>query len=180
MVPLWTRATGQVPSFTMGLRLHRLEDFTQIGAPGRFRHAEDTDVPLLGQWWDAFEAEDFGTARGDGEVQVRHEISHGVRRFGFWTDGGEEPVAMAGGSPPLHGMSRIGPVYTPKEFRGRGYGTAVTAAMTRWALDEGARDVLLFTDIANPVSNAIYHRIGYRPVMEAVEHRMPDANTLDV
>jgi GNAT superfamily N-acetyltransferase len=61
-------------------------------------------------------------------------------------------------------MVRVGPVYTPPELRGHGYASAVTAAVSRQALDAGAAQVLLFTDLANPVSNAIYQRIGYRPV----------------
>jgi len=31
-------------------------------------------------------------------------------------------------------------------------------------VDAGAEDVLLYTDLANPVSNSIYQRIGYRAV----------------
>jgi predicted GNAT family acetyltransferase len=70
---------------------------------------------------------------------------------------------------PLHGMSRVGPVYTPPEWRGRGYGSAVTAACTRWALAAGARDVVLFTDLGNPVSNSTYQRMGYRPMFDTAE-----------
>jgi predicted GNAT family acetyltransferase len=62
------------------------------------------------------------------------------------------------------GMVRVGPVYTPPERRGRGYGTAATAAVSERALRAGAEEVLLYTDLANPVSNSIYQRIGYRPV----------------
>jgi predicted GNAT family acetyltransferase len=40
----------------------------------------------------------------------------------------------------------------------------VTAAVTQSALDAGAEDVALFTDVANPTSNALYERLGYRPV----------------
>jgi predicted GNAT family acetyltransferase len=68
-------------------------------------------------------------------------------------------------------MTRVGPVYTPPESRGHGYGSAVTAAASAWAHDAGAREVVLFTDLANPVSNAIYPRIGYRPVLDALELR---------
>lgn len=64
---------------------------------------------------------------------------------------------------------RIGPVYTPAELRGRGYGSAVTAAAARWALDRGAEHVVLFTDLANPVSNSIYQRLGFRAVCDALE-----------
>ncbi len=83
--------------------------------------------------------------------------------------GQARPVALARASPPAYGMSRIGPVYTPPEHRGHGYGSAVTAAATRWALDAGAHHVVLFTDLANPVSNNIYPRLGYRLVHDAVQ-----------
>jgi predicted GNAT family acetyltransferase len=65
-------------------------------------------------------------------------------------------------------MVRVGPVYTPPQSRGRGYGTAVTAAVSQQALRAGAEDVLLYTDLANPGSNSIYQRIGYRPVEDRV------------
>jgi len=53
-------------------------------------------------------------------------------------------------------MSRIGPVYTPPEHRGHGYAAAVTAAAARGALERGARQVLLYTDLANPTTNRLY------------------------
>jgi GNAT superfamily N-acetyltransferase len=66
------------------------------------------------------------------------------------------------------GMVRVGPVYTPPELRGRGYAGAVTATVSHVALDAGVTDVLLYTDLANPTSNALYQRIGYRPVEDRV------------
>ena len=64
---------------------------------------------------------------------------------------------------PVAGVARIGPVYTPDDDRGHGYGSAVTAAAARTALAAGSRDVVLFTDVANPVPNAIYRRLGFVP-----------------
>jgi predicted GNAT family acetyltransferase len=60
-------------------------------------------------------------------------------------------------------------VYTPPEHRGHGYGSAVTAAASQIALDRGKRFCFLYTDLANPTSNAIYTRIGYRPVCDSRE-----------
>jgi predicted GNAT family acetyltransferase len=34
----------------------------------------------------------------------------------------------------------------------------------------GARDVVLFADVVNPVSNAIYRRLGFVPVGENVHY----------
>lgn len=65
-------------------------------------------------------------------------------------------------------MSRIGPVYTPTDQRGRGYASAVTAAASAHALAQGAAEVLLYTDLANPTSNSIYQQIGYRPVEDCL------------
>ncbi|HEY7597774.1 MAG TPA: GNAT family N-acetyltransferase, partial [Actinophytocola sp.] len=93
-------------------------------------------------------------ARGD-----RHEL---------WEFGGEV-VSWAHVGVPKQGMCRIAPVYTPPEFRGRGFGSAATAAVSRWAREAGAEHVLLFTDLANPTANSIYQKIGYRPVLDACE-----------
>jgi predicted GNAT family acetyltransferase len=59
-------------------------------------------------------------------------------------------------------------VYTPPERRGRGYAGATTAAVSQAALDAGVREVVLYTDLANPVSNALYERLGYRGVEDRV------------
>ena len=52
---------------------------------------------------------------------------------------------------------------------GRGYGTAVTAAVSKLLLERGRRFCFLYTDLANPTSNAIYLRIGYEPVCDSRE-----------
>ena len=36
------------------------------------------------------------------------------------------------------------------------------------ALDGGVREVVVYTDLANPTSNALYQRLGYRPVEDRV------------
>jgi predicted GNAT family acetyltransferase len=69
---------------------------------------------------------------------------------------------------PAAGVSRIGPVFTPTDLRGNGYGSAVTAAAVQLAHRSGTADVVLFADLANPVSNAIYRRIGFEAVADSV------------
>lgn len=44
----------------------------------------------------------------------------------------------------------------------------VTVSVSRAALDAGAADVVLLADLANPASNALYQRLGYRPVEDRV------------
>jgi predicted GNAT family acetyltransferase len=69
---------------------------------------------------------------------------------------------------PAAGVSRIGPVFTPCDQRSRGYGSAVTAAAADLAHRNGTANVVLFADLANPVSNSIYQRIGFEPVVDSV------------
>jgi predicted GNAT family acetyltransferase len=85
----------------------------------------------------------------------------------LWEDG--EPVSLASCSAPTPTGIRIGPVYTPPERRGRGYATALVAELSRRLLAEGHRACYLYADLANPTSNAIYERIGYRRVADSAE-----------
>jgi hypothetical protein len=65
---------------------------------------------------------------------------------------------------------RIGPVYTPPEHRRRGYGSAVTAAVSARHLSAGRRFCFLYTDLENSTSNKIYVDIGYEPVCDSVDY----------
>ncbi|MFB7133450.1 GNAT family N-acetyltransferase [Streptomyces sp. NPDC056237] len=42
----------------------------------------------------------------------------------------------------------------------------MTAEVGRAARAAGVREVLLFTDLANPTSNGVYQRIGFRAVAD--------------
>jgi predicted GNAT family acetyltransferase len=66
--------------------------------------------------------------------------------------------------------SRIGPVYTPLEHRGRGYATRVVAEYTAARLAAGDPAFFLDTTWRIRPPNAIYARIGYQKVCEAAEY----------
>lgn len=87
-------------------------------------------------------------------------------RVTFWETPDGTPVSMAGVTPMVAGQIRVAPVYTPARLRGRGYAGAATVEVSRAALAAGAEEVLLFADLANPISNGLYQRIGYRPVTD--------------
>lgn len=80
---------------------------------------------------------------------------------------------LTGSNAASFGAQRIGPVYTPAAFRGHGYGyaSATVAEVSRRYLAAGVRPCL-FTDQANPASNAIYQAIGYRPVVDMISLRI--------
>lgn len=148
----------------MQTRLYRLDELTppDPGPPGAARVATAGDRRLLIGWLEAFHL-DIGEVRRDVEDQVDDKLAYGG--FLLWEVDGQ-PVALAGRTRPEAGMVRVIAVYTPPDLRGRGFGGAATVAVTRAALAEGATDVVLFTDRSNPTSNALYQRLGYRPVQD--------------
>ncbi|MBV2152251.1 GNAT family N-acetyltransferase [Kitasatospora sp. SUK 42] len=162
----WTAATGAGQSVHSEQRLYRLGELTGPPRPpaGRHRLAEPADRELLIRWFEEFLAE-VGVQQPNVPRAVDSRIAGG--RLHLWEDEGH-PVAMAATSPVLAGMSRISLVFTPADRRGRGYASGVTAAASAHALDRGAEEVLLYTDLANPTSNSIYQQIGYRPVEDCL------------
>jgi predicted GNAT family acetyltransferase len=146
-------------------RLYRLDALVppRSLSGGAARTATEDDLELLVKWAGEFQDEAHGIAPADLTPLVASRI--GRRELVLWEAGGR-PVAFAGVSSPIGGVSRVGPVYTPPEHRRRGYGAAVSHAVTAKARAEGADEVLLFTDLANPTSNSIYQAIGYRPVAD--------------
>jgi predicted GNAT family acetyltransferase len=164
----WQDRTGQAYRIQRHSRLHWLNRLRppDPAPPGRARVATGADRDLLVVWMEAFHDEaDPGPAR---EMARAVDDRLGYGGLTLWGADGV-PVSMAGRNRAVAGQVRIGPVYTPPELRGRGFGGAVTAAVSQAALDSGVADVILFTDLANPTSNALYKRLGFEPVSDRLE-----------
>lgn len=164
----WQELTGRAHRLAMAQRIYQLDAVAPVrGVPGELRPATAADRDLLLAWAAAFAVE------AEGEPDPRHAAELIASRLGatnaglaLWRDG--QPVALAGYGGATPNGIRIGPVYTPPEFRGRGYASAATAEVSRRGREAGAEEVLLYTDLANPTSNSIYQRIGYQPVEDRV------------
>jgi predicted GNAT family acetyltransferase len=154
----------------------RLHAVTAVVAPrpvpGRLRTATPDDLDLVLRWYLAFDVDAAEQAGRPGahqmleppeEATVLPRIEQG--RVWLWEDGHGERVHLTATNAPAYGVARIGPVYTPREQRGRGYASAAVAEVSQLLLDDG-NQVCLFTDQANPTSNRVYEAIGYRPVVD--------------
>jgi GNAT superfamily N-acetyltransferase len=164
----WAAAAGCPLEVHREQRLYRLAELAwpDPAPPGTARIATEADIDLLTEWFSAFAIEVHDMAgHADQTAEVRERL--GYRGLTMWEADGEI-VSLAGVTRQVAGMVRVGPVYTPPEKRGFGYASAVTAEVSQQALAGGAEEVLLFTDLANPVANSIYQRIGYRPVEDRV------------
>jgi RimJ/RimL family protein N-acetyltransferase len=159
----WRAATGVLSTVNAEERLHRLDRLDPpTGVAGESRPARD----VVTDWLNRFRAEALGVV-AEPVVDARNvrTAKEPPDEFLLWTLD-SHPVSMAGVRLPTAGVSRLGPVYTPTDKRGHGYGSAATAAAAAWALEAGAHEVVLFTDPANLAANSVYQRIGFRPVSE--------------
>lgn len=142
---------------------------------GAMRLATLTDLDQVVRWIVAFNQEALGeTVIDHAATRQRVQLRIIDQNFFLWEDG--EPVALAGITRPTpHGMG-VGPVYTPPEQRGRGYATSLVAQVSQQLLASGRHFCTLFTDLANPTSNSIYQKIGYRPVGDYTLYRFSSHN----
>lgn len=168
---LWSQRTGKPFELGFRQRIYELRAVTPpAGVPGRLRQARTEDIETLAEWGYNFNV-DAGLSPID-RVEARGLIERRVDAgdLFLWEDAGR-PVSMAAKARPTsHGIT-VNVVYTPLELRGRGYASACVAALSQQLLDAGWDFCTLYTDLANPTSNSIYQRIGYRPVCDSTEYR---------
>ncbi len=165
----WRSVTGRTGTMTTHERLYRLGTLRPpLGVPGAAREATGADRSVLVDWVECFFVESLGHQRDEPAGEAFVDTAGAVGdRFILWVADGV-PVSMAMLRGPAADVSRIGPVFTPRDRRGRGYGSAVTAATVESAQHTGVEDVVLFADLANPTSNGVYQRIGFDAVCDSV------------
>jgi uncharacterized protein len=163
----WTAVTGVFAAPGMATRCFACRQVRHpSGVAGALRGAARRDRHLLLVWLKAFhdEAVPDDPVTDFGPVVDRWLVAP-VERGGFWLwEVNGQVVAMAGTTGATPNSIRILSVYTPAPMRGRGYASALVAAVTQQELDRGRRMVFLSTDLANPTSNRIYQALGYEPV----------------
>ena len=172
-------ATGRTARVSQHTRLFELGDLVEPRpATGRLRPATRGEQDLVASWYDAFMADaDEQAGREPGESphespsddELARRIDSG--RVFVWADPDDHAVNVTVATMPAYGVSRIGPVYTPRDQRGRGYASAAVHAVSKLLRDSGERPCL-FTDQANPTSNKIYEAIGYRPLVDMANLRV--------
>lgn len=167
----WTADTGCTAEAAVATRVHELTEVSPVAySPGAFVQAGPEHLDLLVAWTLAFSEEAMpDDPRDEEHIRAATEARIAAGDIALWVDGA--PVSTALRSRPMARSVSIGGVYTPPELRGRGYATSCVARLSQAILDSGKPFCYLFTDLANPTSNKIYARIGYRPVADFQQYR---------
>ncbi|MDX2228689.1 MAG: GNAT family N-acetyltransferase [Leptolyngbyaceae cyanobacterium bins.349] len=168
---VWEQLTKRSYHLHMALRVHQLTQVQPVTSPsGVLRLAAAGDRDLLAAWYIAFQQEaltevvPWDKAQDWAMRQIEYQSIY------FWQVG-DRPVSAACGYPASSRVAVINFVYTPPEFRKRGYASANVATLSQHLLDRGYPVCALFTDQANPTSNKIYQAIGYQPVCDWHHYR---------
>ena len=130
------------------LRRATIDDFDAL-LPLAIAAAQDMNLPTMEQIPE--------------EVEKRVRRSVAGNQLFFWVEESSIQAIAAYAETIGKAGARVGLVYTRPELRGRGYGTAITGSLAQLLLDEGQAWVSLFADTANPVSNGVYQRLGFKP-----------------
>lgn len=160
----WVARTGATSRVAMEVGRYDLPARPHVPfvVSGSFRLADGTDIELVDLWHQQF----VDAIEGQGRVVPSLDRHVADGRVGLWEDAGRT-VSMAYASPASGGVTRISGVWTPPELRGHGYASGVVAALSAARLDAGEA-CMLYTDLANPTSNAIYGAMGYRRVGDSI------------
>jgi predicted GNAT family acetyltransferase len=166
----WTHVSGRAATVAMRQRSYKLTALDSLpSTSGNLRVATLADLDLLADWISAFESEALAavlpqSTRASAEARIAAGEIH------LWCD--PEPRTMAASARPTRRAIAVNGVYTPPQWRRHGHATACVAALSVVLLARGFEFCVLYTDLANPTSNAIYSRIGYRPVRDFLMYEL--------
>ena len=132
----------------------------------RCRHPAAHELDLLVDWRVRFAVEALGATDGPDlrqasadDVRLQHE-----RGTDWLLLAGAAPVSYSVFNAMLPDIVQIGGVWTPREFRCRGYARSVVAGSLLAARKQGIARAVLFADPANEAARRAYLFLGFRIV----------------
>lgn len=136
--------------------------------PGRSRRVAADDADRFKDWIIKFVKEASPHDPLPSEELLRSRA--GAGQHWFWTVD-DEPVFLAGVLRRTRDTAAIASVYTPPPYRNQGFAGTVVSTVVSTVVDqiyaEGRKTACLYTNLANPISNRCYEKIGFKRVCTA-------------
>lgn len=139
---------------------------------GVFRAAEGRDFETLLTWHVNFTQDALGEDKELDSFREKLLSRLENRSFYVFEDKEHKLVSMAAVTRQLVNGVSVSLVYSDREERGKGYGLAVVYNLSKLYLEKGNKFCTLFVDKKNPVSNAVYKKIGYEILEDNYDYRI--------
>lgn len=161
--------------------LHTVMDImmlTELTEPpvvsGTVRKAVPGDLETVTGWACAFTKEVL--REEPAREALRQEFSDMIAEQGLYVLEGKDGTLLSMASTAHarqlpHGCG-VSWVYTPPEHRGCKYCQNTVAALCREQMERGAQFISLFVNKANPISNRVYQKLGFRAVVDSYDFRL--------
>ena len=144
----------------MSMNIMRLDKVNEMQkAPGYCRALKEDDLHFV-PYWDRSFNEDCRIETTD--IMAKYEQAKarvGKDTHYIWVE--EHPVSQAVSARNTQSGGGINGVYTPPQYRGKGYASSVVAELSQSLLERGRKFCFLFADAENPISCGIYRKLGY-------------------
>lgn len=172
---LWCEKNSLTLQILRKERIYQLEDVSKetIG-DNQFSVASKSFQPIVLKWAKEMMKEALLEISKD---EIEQNITHFKAEFEddnssfYLLYDDNEPVSMARKAGKTPNGNFVNFVYTPPSLRRRGYATECVAKLSKQLLEEGNTYCFLFTDLSNPISNSIYQKVGYRPVIDELHFK---------
>ncbi|GEN53459.1 GNAT family N-acetyltransferase [Halobacillus faecis] len=163
----WMDHTGQEAELQMEQGIFRLQQLKTIQKQkGHLIEADASHQSLVEDW-----LRQYGRETGEGHVAGRaEELAENLiadRRLHLWIVEGTA-VSMASRARTTKNGATINAVYTPDQYKRKGYASQAVWHLTDKLLKSGYSFCSLYTDLANPTSNSIYKKIGYERMGDSI------------
>lgn len=156
---------GVKPIESEGELIYKLTTLNPVTQQGHVKVATEAHYALILKWTKAFIAE-TGITSYNLERNVKNAIERGVY---YLLEIEGVPVSLGGFAALVEVLGqkigRVGPIYTPIEFRKRGYASVITSHITQLCIAKSAIPTL-YTQSDNLTSNKIYQNLGYELIDE--------------
>lgn len=125
---------------------------------------KEVERSIIFEWIKNYEIESFGSEDNDAlTTHVNERVDNMNSGYDCWVlmvD--NQPVSLSGFNARLPDIVQIGPVWTPPEFRSKGYARTLVASTLQQAKEEDVQKSILFTD--NPAAIKSYESIGFKEI----------------
>lgn len=131
----------------------------QKSVQGIIRKATINDINVISEFLSGFIYDCFGTMTTPEQQLQTAKLYIESQNLYIWFNN-NEIISMANIAHRSKRHARINEVYTKSNMRGKGFGGMIVSELCRIIISEH-RVPVLYTDLANPISNKAYKNVGF-------------------